>query len=146
MPRRSARYLPKSIPVLVSIVSGAAVLAILALFLFNNPKAVHATPNELGYAEEQYPFIVGTKLDSCTLCHTEVGSYLFNLYGQAYNDQMGSASERFLAIENLDSDGDGFTNIQEIKAGTSPGDPNDHPIASLFPREIFLPLVESSPR
>ena len=28
---------------------------------------------------------------------------------------------------NLDSDGDGYTNSQELNAGTYPGDPNDHP-------------------
>ncbi len=28
---------------------------------------------------------------------------------------------------NMDSDGDGFTNIQELNNGTYPGDPNDYP-------------------
>jgi hypothetical protein len=110
-------------------------------FFLNSPKAVHATPNEMGYAEEQYPFIIGTKLDSCTLCHTEIGSFLFNPYGQAYNDQLGSPAEDFKAIENIDSDGDGYTNIQEIQSRTNPGDPKDHPVAAPSPKQLFLPLI-----
>lgn len=30
-------------------------------------------------------------------------------------------------IKDLDSDGDGYTNNEELNAGTYPGDPNDHP-------------------
>lgn len=145
--RHPSHYdLTRSLLPLIGVVCAAAILVLAAIVLLDRPKTVHATPNELGYAEQQYPFIVGTKLDSCTLCHTEVGSYLFNPYGQAYNDQLGSAPERFQAIENLDSDGDGSTNIQELKAGTSPGDPNDHPVSARPPQEVFLPLVEISSR
>ena len=35
----------------------------------------------------------------------------------------------FGSIESADSDGDGYTNIEEIAAGTFPGDPNDFPNA-----------------
>jgi hypothetical protein len=146
IPHPTARYQTKTIPTWLSTISLAAALSILALFLFNHPKTVHATPNELGYAETQYPFIVGAKIDSCTLCHTAVGTYLFNPYGQAYSDQLGSPAEDFKAIENLDSDGDGYSNLQEIKAGTSPGDPLDHPISSGSHQVVFLPLVEISIR
>ncbi len=121
----------------------AGLVATLAILLISHPRLAVANTNELGYAEAQYPFIVKTKLDNCTLCHTEVGSYLFNPYGQKYNDTPGTPAEAFQTIENLDSDGDGYTNIQELRAGTEPGDPKDHPS---YPLLEFLPLVEDLPR
>jgi len=131
-------------PVLLSIyIFGASVtISLLLSFFLESPKPVHATPNEMGYTEDQYPIIVGTRLDSCTLCHTEVGSFLFNPYGQAFNDQLGTAAEDFKAIENFDSDGDGYTNIQEIRSGTNPGDPKDHPVGAPSLKRYFLPLVD----
>ena len=36
-------------------------------------------------------------------------------------------NESMSDIKNLDSDGDGYTNIEELNAGTYPGDPDDHP-------------------
>ncbi|MCX7771227.1 MAG: hypothetical protein N2202_09155 [Proteobacteria bacterium] len=63
----------------------------------------------------------GTVLDSCNLCHTVKPAV--NNYGAAYMNNGYS----FKAIENLDSDGDGFTNIAEINARTFPGDPNSKP-------------------
>ncbi|MEA2001044.1 MAG: c-type cytochrome [Actinomycetota bacterium] len=57
----------------------------------------------------------GTPLDSCSLCHTNVPS--LNGYGTDWRDN----SKNFAAIEPLDSDGDGWTNIQEIQARSMPG-------------------------
>jgi hypothetical protein len=37
----------------------------------------------------------------------------------------------FLAVEGLDSDGDGATNIAEINAGTWPGDPKSKPVLAI---------------
>jgi hypothetical protein len=34
----------------------------------------------------------------------------------------------FTGIEGQDSDGDGFTNLEEINALTFPGDPTDYPV------------------
>lgn len=66
----------------------------------------------------------GTKLDSCTLCHG-AGGPPNNPYGAAY----AANGHNYTAIEQLDSDGDGYTNLEEITAGTHPGDPNDFPNA-----------------
>jgi hypothetical protein len=63
----------------------------------------------------------GTKLDSCNTCH--VSGESLNPYGIAYS---GSGRD-FASIETLDSDNDGFTNLEEIKALTFPGNPNDYP-------------------
>ncbi len=74
--------------------------------------------------EAQYPTIVGTPLDSCDLCHTS--SLALNVYGSDF----AKNSHSFTAIQNLDSDGDGYTNLVEINAHTFPGDINSHPVAS----------------
>ncbi|OPY25605.1 MAG: hypothetical protein A4E23_00015 [Methanomethylovorans sp. PtaU1.Bin073] len=65
----------------------------------------------------------GTNLDSCKTCHTSSGGGSLNPYGRAYS----SNGRNFASIESLDSDNDGFTNIEEINALTFPGDANDHP-------------------
>ncbi len=68
---------------------------------------------------------VGSKLDSCNLCHPGGNTGQRNTYATDF----AANSHSFTAIESLDSDGDGFTNIEEIAAGTFPGDPNDFPNA-----------------
>jgi hypothetical protein len=109
-----------------------------------------------------YPFATSTKLDDCSLCHpggsitqgtktTHYGScdychntYLLqpphgpvplNGYGQDYLNA-GRDQNALKEIENLDSDGDGYTNIQEIDALTFPGDKNDYP--GLIPAPTVL--------
>ena len=64
----------------------------------------------------------GTKLDSCLTCHTQQAGGKENL--NPYGTDLAAAQNDFGAIEPKDSDGDGVTNIDEIKAKTSPGDPN----------------------
>lgn len=63
----------------------------------------------------------GTAIDSCNLCHTVKPA--LNNFGNAYL----TSGYNFRTIENQDSDGDGFTNIEEINARTFPGDPNSKP-------------------
>lgn len=82
----------------------------------------------------QYYNTAGTKLDSCNTCHTSSGGTL-NSYGRAYL----VSGRNFASIESLDSDKDGFTNLQEIKALTFPGDPNDYP-----PTTSATPTVTSA--
>ncbi|RJR26001.1 MAG: hypothetical protein C4582_02725 [Desulfobacteraceae bacterium] len=106
----------------------------------------------------------GTKLDHCALCHsggqyqsggktTTLGScqwchYTYgydgkgniletmNQYGKDYHDH-GRNAAAIKAIEALDSDGDGYTNIQEIDADRFPGDPNDDPSKVEAPSRIY---------
>lgn len=104
-----------------------------------------------------YPDEVGTKLDSCTLCHsggsyvsggktTTLGScqwchYITN-YGVDSSEATliktlnsygldyknnGRDAGALVAIGNLDSDADGFANQDEIGAGTYPGEKGDDP-------------------
>jgi VCBS repeat-containing protein len=61
---------------------------------------------------------------NCSICHTAVPTR--NSYGTAY----GNNGHNFAAIETQDSDGDGFTNIAEINAGTYPGNSSSVPAAT----------------
>jgi hypothetical protein len=67
----------------------------------------------------------GSRLDTCSTCHASSSPSRENL--NPYGADFGAANHDFGAIEGKDSDGDGFSNIDEIKAGTFPGDPNENP-------------------
>ena len=100
-----------------------------------------------------YPFAKSTKLDDCSLCHpggniteggktksygscdychityglTEPhGTVPLNGYASAYLGA-GRGPDALKTIEGSNSDGDSFSNIQEITALTFPGDPKDYP-------------------
>jgi hypothetical protein len=106
----------------------------------------------------------GTKLDSCTLCHSG-GSYIsggktvnlgscqwchykfgydssgeiddtLNAYGMAYKTA-GRNNAAVTAIDSLDSDGDGYSNREEITAIRYPGDPNDTPAKVTAPYKVY---------
>ena len=84
-----------------------------------------------GFAGHQAAFVAkygaaASKLDSCTTCHLADFSGK-NPYGLALVAQSGDIDTRLAAVESLDSDGDGVSNIAEIKARTWPGDAADHP-------------------
>ena len=66
-----------------------------------------------------------SKLNSCTTCHT--GGSKLNSYGDclAGNGAASNLTNALQACEDVDSDGDGISNLQEIQAGTWPGDPGD---------------------
>ncbi len=79
--------------------------------------------------EQLYPG--SSFVGDCVVCHS--GQWGRNSYGSDWKN----FGKDFIAIENLDSDNDGFTNIDEIVAGTYPGDPfsiptitNNAPIAN----------------
>jgi hypothetical protein len=108
-----------------------------------------------------YPDKAGTKLDHCALCHTGgpgknetlLGSCQFchysygydgsgnvidtlNTYGKAFLNG-GYDEESLTSIESLDSDGDGYSNIDEINAIRFPGDANDDPSKVPAPYRIY---------
>jgi hypothetical protein len=75
----------------------------------------------------------GSALNQCMLCHTSnINPSALNPYGTAF---LGSG-HNFAAIETLDSDGDGFSNIDEINARTFPGDPNSKPSSDTVPPTV----------
>ncbi len=104
--------------------SGVALLAVL-LVVIARPAPAQAKSNYLAAFISAYPAAAGSKLESCTLCHTASIPNL-NAFGADYR-RLG---HNFAAIENLDSDGDGATNLVEINARTWPGDPADRPGAA----------------
>jgi hypothetical protein len=111
-----------------------------------------------------HPASAGTKLDSCGLCHTggsvtsggktsSYGSCQFchvkygydasgdilltlNPYGAAYL-AAGRSEAAVRAIENADSDGDGYRNVDEIAAVRFPGDATDDPSKVPAPFRVY---------
>ncbi len=72
---------------------------------------------------------IATRLNSCRVCHTKVTPNL-NPYGQAFfgaHTGTVTVGAALNAIRRADSDGDGFTNIVEIRALTFPGKAANHP-------------------
>ena len=62
------------------------------------------------------------KKTSCSVCHLAEGNAL-----NGYGNDLKAAGFDFKAIEPKDSDTDSFTNIEEIKAGSMPGDKDSTP-------------------
>jgi hypothetical protein len=62
----------------------------------------------------------------CELCHTNGGGTERNGFGKAWQ-KAGENLEAFKAIEAADSDGDGTSNVDEIKKGSNPGDARSTP-------------------
>ena len=63
-----------------------------------------------------YPHTKGMKLSSCKLCHDSPGYHNINAFG----DDFTTYGYDYKAIENLDSDGDTVSNIDEINNLTHP--------------------------
>lgn len=62
-------------------------------------------------------------LSTCLLCHAEESDYTRNSYGNDFTN----SGNNFQALEALDSDGDGYSNLVEIQSGSLPGDKNSYP-------------------
>ena len=72
----------------------------------------------------------------CNTCHDH-GPPVRNPYGRRVGSLInhdndgtpngGVTVDDMIFVENEDSDGDGYTNLEEIVSGTLPGDPNSHP-------------------
>jgi hypothetical protein len=113
-----------------------------AMIISSIPQPVFAAPADLSSFVTKYPVALGTLMQQCALCHTNSIPAL-NPYGAAYK-AAGRSVAAFAAIENLDSDGDGFTNIQEINALTFPGDPSSHPALAATATNTALPPTATS--
>ena len=86
-------------------------------------------PGFLSAFVARYPETAGSALNACTLCHVlereddgEV-EYEENRFAEDWD----AAGRDFAAIEGRDSDGDGFSNLEEIRSLTLPGDPGHNP-------------------
>jgi hypothetical protein len=66
--------------------------------------------------------------DSCGLCHNRAGGGgARNPYGEDFKRIVLGNGESFGGLEFLDSDGDGFINLEEIYLQSSPGKSSDAP-------------------
>ena len=128
------------LPWLLTITGLMMVLLSLALLFDSTP--VRANSEEMDLPGMQYPAINGSRIDHCTFCHTPDGMGL-NAYGEDYMAQGGhkTGPAAFTAIEQLDSDGDGVSNIEEIIALTNPGDSADQPFETYKLPEEMLPQL-----
>lgn len=116
----------------------AAVLALLAVVIA--PYSASARPEFFEAFLAEYPFVVGTRIESCNVCHTNPPRR--NAYGTDFN----LAGREFSVIESTDSDEDGFDNITEIMALTFPGDADDNPnSATATPTHTLVPTSTPSP-
>jgi hypothetical protein len=104
------------------------VVGVAAIVLFTKLTTASALPGDQANVDSLYPGLVGSKIDSCSLCHLGSPPAL-NAYGADYKAH-GRSAAALIAIQNLDSDGDGISNLAEIKALSFPGDANIVPLAA----------------
>jgi hypothetical protein len=85
----------------------------------------------INLARDVYPQLNEGKFATfrCLLCHVEDRAGPRNPYGLDYEAEHYTTDILTAAIniEQIDSDGDGFTNIEELNAGTWPGLSEDYP-------------------
>ncbi len=97
------------------------------------PGILNGNCGHLDAFEKTYTAAVGTRIDSCKLCHINPASGgPLNPYGTDFANN----GYNFTAMEKLNSDSDGFTNIREINALTFPGDAMDFPGSPTVTRSI----------
>src|SRR5512135_1017554 len=81
-----------------------AILAVVAIFLrLSSQTTVSANFGDLSLAESTYPQIVGSRIDTCALCHTSAPN--LNPYGAAYKAGGRGLASSLTSIESQDSDG-----------------------------------------
>jgi len=120
------------LPALAAALAGATALPLAG--------GARAWQGDMRAARVHYPHITGSAIDRCALCHVSQSDLGLDPYGRDYHEHQGD----FAAIEALDSDGDGFTNLQEILALTFPGkaDSRPDPTATDLPPPTMGPTDE----
>ena len=97
------------------------------------PGLASATPKNWEVFKATYGTAANPKIftTGCNVCHVEAKFPARNSYGAALEAKSENAASISAAnlheIENVDSDGDKFTNGEEIQADFLPGDPASHP-------------------
>ncbi len=124
---------------------GVILVALLAaaIGVISLPRAIVAAGSDLNRVVARYPAVVGSRIDSCDLCHTANIPDL-NPFGSAYLNA-GRNAAALATIEGADSDGDGYSNLVEIQALTFPGDPADKPAVVPTPTVPAPTATQPSP-
>jgi uncharacterized membrane protein len=115
--------------------SPARAVVLLVILLTVTATAACARPEFLAAFKATYPIVKpGGVIDSasCNLCH-KGGPPKLNPYGASVKSALDKLSVSSVnaqvlhSIEATDSDGDGWSNLDEINADTLPGDPTSRP-------------------
>ena len=123
------------------------------------PASAEAEPTGPAAFCEAYPDApaCAVSLPTCAYCHvsTDPETPTWNPYGDDLADALDGlefdALEAALAeVAELDSDGDGFSNEEEIEAGTRPGDSASAPAVAMCPEDgdetLLYRVCEYDPR
>lgn len=111
----------------IALLSGA-MLATAEVTWFLGGEIAFATPSLQTAFIAQYPNLRDTPLQSCTTCHMPAKKDFLNGYGLALKE----AKMNFEEVEEVDSDGDGTTNIAEITDQSFPGSHAQSPEYYIF--------------
>lgn len=90
--------------------------------------------------------LAGSRLDTCDTCHTAGDTSGWNPYGLDLQSQLAAGATIDQALTNVelkDSDGDGFSNIEEITNRTFPGDGSDKPVLPVLATITVSPATAS---
>ncbi len=107
-----------------------------AFFLLLGAYPAAAFPQFLTIVKTTYSVKSGGGIDAkrCAVCHADPGGGgALNPYGTSVKTFLKTAGTQTLSpkllhsIDETDSDGDGFANIDEFKSDMLPGDPTSHP-------------------
>ncbi len=102
------------------------VLLLLAVIALAGVPQASAISDYKTWFETNYSSAVNSKIDACLLCHVNADPFTGSARNP-YGTDFGNNGHSFTAIELLDSDGDGFSNIDEIHNLTFPGNSSDFP-------------------
>ena len=94
-------------------------IAIIFFIGFSTSLQIFATQSYLSAFTTVYPMVRGTQLESCATCHSPIKADFLNSYALDLRDK--GKKLNFKAIEALDSDEDGKSNLEEIKSEAFPG-------------------------
>jgi hypothetical protein len=96
-------------------------------------------PSHQSYAQDSYSgFVPGPLNGKCEACHSGSSLDKFGLDFGAVPTHASDPAGAIQTLANVDSDGDGFTNEEELTEGTYPGDSSSFPARA---NAVDLPVV-----